>query len=101
MRGVTLYKSKTELKGLQGEDENGVPYSVTYLARKEMLNACYGMTVTDIVRDEIIYAEDWTEEEPDLPDAIEKYNTSKNRFLFYPWGVWTTACARTAVWSAI
>lgn len=98
---LELYKSKTELKGLQGEDENGVPYSVTYLARKEMLNACYGMTVTDIVRDEIIYEDDWKEEEPDLPDAIEKYNTSKNRFLFYPWGVWTTACARTAVWSAI
>ena len=98
---LELYKSKTELKGLQGYDENGVPYSVTYLARKEMLNACYGMTVTDIVRDDIIYADDWKEEEPDLADAIEKYNTSKSRFLFYPWGVWTTACARTAVWSAI
>ena len=98
---LELYKSKTELKGLQGDDANGVPYPVTYLARKEMLNACYGMTVTDIVRDDIIYADDWTEEEPDLADAIEKYNTSKNRFLFYPWGVWTTACARTAVWSAI
>ncbi len=98
---LELYKSKTELKGLQGDDENGVPYSVTYLSRKEMLNACYGMTVTDIVRSEIIYADDWTEEEPDLNAAIEKYNNSKSRFLFYPWGVWTTACARTAVWSAI
>lgn len=98
---LELYKSKTELKGLHGDDENGVPYSVTYLSRKEMLNACYGMTVTDIVRSEIIYADDWTEEEPDLKAAIEKYNNSKSRFLFYPWGVWTTACARTAVWSAI
>ena len=98
---LELYKSKTELKGLQGDDENGVPYSVTYLSRKEMLNACYGMTVTDIVRSEIIYADDWTEEEPDLEKAIDKYNSSKSRFLFYPWGVWTTACARTAVWSAI
>lgn len=98
---LELYKSKTELKGLQGDDENGVPYSVTYLARKEMLNACYGMTVTDIVRDDIIYADDWLEEQPDLNEAIEQYNNNKNRFLFYPWGVWTTACARTAVWSAI
>lgn len=98
---LELYKSKTELKGLQGDDENGVPYAVTYLARKEMLNACYGMTVTDIVRDDIIYADDWQEEEPDLNDAIEKYNNNKSRFLFYPWGVWTTACARTAVWGAI
>ena len=98
---LELYKSKTELKGLQGDDENGVPYSVTYLARKEMLNACYGMTVTDIVRSDIEYTDEWTQTEPILQDAIEKYNESKNRFLFYPWGVWTTACARTAVWSAI
>lgn len=98
---LELYKSKTELKGLEGDDENGVPYSVTYLSRKEMLNACYGMTVTDIVRTNIEYIDEWMQSEPDLKDAIEKYNESKNRFLFYPWGVWTTACARTAVWSAI
>lgn len=98
---LTLYKSKTELKGLQGNDENGVPYSVTYLSRKEMLNACYGMTVTDIVRDEITYTDEWLDNTPDLNEAIKKYNESKNRFLFYPWGVWTTACARVAVWSAI
>lgn len=98
---LELYKSKTELKGLEGNDENGVPYSVTYLNRKEMLNSCYGMTVTDIVRDDIIYNDDWREETPDLNESIEKYNTNKGRFLFYPWGVWTTSCARTAVWSAI
>lgn len=98
---LELYKSKTELKGLEGDDENGVPYSVTYLARKEMLNACYGMTVTDIVRDDIIYSDDWKEESPDLNESIENYNNNRGRFLFYPWGVWTTACARSAVWSAI
>ena len=98
---LELYKSKTELKGLEGNDKNGVPYSVTYLNRKEMLNSCYGMTVTDIVRDDIIYEDDWREETPDLNESIEKYNTNKGRFLFYPWGAWTTACARTSVWSAI
>lgn len=98
---LELYKSKTELKGLEGDDENDVPYSVTYLARKEMLNSCYGMTVTDIVRDDIIYSDDWKEESPNLKKSIEAYNNNKGRFLFYPWGVWTTACARTAVWSAI
>lgn len=98
---LELYKSKTELKGLEGNDENGVPYSVTYLNRKGMLNSCYGMTVTDIVRSDIIYEDDWREETPDLNESIEKYNTNKGRFLFYPWGVWTTSCARTSVWSAI
>ena len=98
---LELYKNKTELKGLEGDDENGVPYSVIYLSRKEMLNACFGMTVTDIVRNDIIYVDDWAEESPDLNEEIEKYNTNRGRFLFYPWGVWTTACARTSVWSAI
>ena len=98
---LELYKNKTELKGLEGDDKNGVPYSVTYLSRKEMLNACFGMTVTDIVRNDIIYVDDWAEESPDLNEEIEKYNTNRGRFLFYPWGVWTTACARTSVWSAI
>lgn len=98
---LTLYKNKTELKGLQGSDENGIPYSVTYLARKEMLNSCFGMCVTDIVRDEITYTNEWLDNAPDLANAIEKYNNSKSRFLFYPWGVWCTACARVAVWSAI
>ena len=98
---LELYKNKTELKGLEGDDKNGVPYSVTYLSRKEMLNACFGMTVTDIVRNNIIYVDDWAEESPDLNEEIEKYNNNRGRFLFYPWGVWTTACARTSVWSAI
>lgn len=98
---LELYKNKTELKGLEGDDKNGVPYSVTYLSRKEMLNACFGMTVTDIVRNDIIYVDDWSEKSPDLNEEIEKYNTNRGRFLFYPWGVWTTACARTSVWSAI
>lgn len=98
---LELYKNKTELKGLEGDDKNGVPYSVTYLSRKEMLNACFGMTVTDIVRNDIIYVDDWAEESPDLNEEIEKYNNNRGRFLFYPWGVWTTACARTSVWSAI
>lgn len=98
---LALYKSKTELKGLQGNDANGVPYAVTYLSRKSMLNACFGMAVTDIVRDEISYDDKWITEAPVLNEAIQKYNEDKNRFLFYPWGVWCTSCARSAVWTAI
>lgn len=98
---LELYKSKTELKGLQGYDENGVPYSVTYMSMKAKLNACFGMCCTDIVRDDITYEDDWSIEKPDLVDALQDYNKSKNRFLFYPWGVWNTAFARVAVWSAI
>lgn len=93
---VKLYKDKTELKGVVGKE-------LEYLVSKGMVNACYGMTVTDICRDEISYTEEdeWEKEKPDIDDAIEKYNSGKRRFLFYPWGVWVTAYARRNLFSGI
>lgn len=82
-----LYKDKTELKGIPEK-------SVEYMIKKGMCNSGYGMIVTDIVRDEIIYEEDWAIEKADVQDQIDHYNNSKTRFLFYPWGVWVTAYAR-------
>ena len=79
--------------------------NVEYLGSKEMVNAAYGMTVTDICRDEIIYDEssqmDWEKQKPNIEDAIEKYNKSARRFLFYPWGVWVTAYARRNLFSGL
>ena len=72
-----LYKNKTELKGVEGKE-------VEYLSSKEDINASYGMTVTDICRDEIVYDEEsnsWTTELPDYEECIKKYNNSKNRFF--------------------
>lgn len=96
---LKLYADKTTLKGVEGKE-------VEYLASKEMVNAAYGMTVTDICRDEIIYEStqldnEWSKEKPDIDSAIEKYNKSGNRFLFYPWGVWVTAYARRNLFSGI
>ena len=95
---LELYKKKTVLKDVPGEEIN-------YMISKNMLNAAYGMMVTDIVRDIVEY--DCTankyipKHKPDLKEAIEKYNTSKKRFLFYPWGVWVTAYARRNLFSGI
>lgn len=92
---LKLYNDKTMLKGVHGKEEE-------YLESKEELNACYGMTVTDICRDEIKYESDsWTNESPDIEKAIEKNNNSIKRFLYYPWGVWVTAYARVNLWLAI
>ena len=53
------------------------------------------MMVTDIVREEIIYKNnEWKTEKPDAQHDLDKYNKSRRRFLFYPWGVWCTAYAR-------
>lgn len=95
MRAIlTLYGNKTKLKGVDGKE-------VEYQHSKEMLNSCYGMAVTDIVRDEIEYTDDWQETTPDLFDALQKYNSSPARFLFYPWGVWVTAYARKNLFTGI
>ena len=91
---LKLYSDKTTLKGVEGKE-------VEYLVSKGMLNACYGMTVTDIVRDEIIYSDEWDTEKADIESVIEHYNKSRNRFLFYPWGVWVTAYARRNLWDGI
>lgn len=90
-----LYKQKTKLKGIPEKQAE-------YFNSKGMLNSMYGMCVTDIVHDENIYSgEDWSVEKPDLNEQIDKYNSSRNRFLFYPWGIFVTAYARRNLWSGI
>lgn len=91
---LKLYQDKTELKNVEGKEEE-------YQNAKEMINACYGMIVTNICRDESIYADGWTTKECDIEKAIEKENNSKTRFLFYPWGVWCTAYARRNLFTGI
>lgn len=92
---LELYKKKTTLKDVPGEEVN-------YMISKNMLNSAYGMAVTDIVRDEILYDNDeFSSTKPNLEAAIDKYNKSKKRFLFYPWGVWVTAYARANLFSGI
>lgn len=91
---LDLYQKKTELKDVQGME-------VEYLLSKGMLNSIYGMTVTDIVKPLVTYQTEWGAETLNLTDEINKYNESKNRFLFYPWGVWVTAYARRNLWSGI
>lgn len=97
---LELYKNKTTLKNVKGKE-------VEYLLSKGMLNSVYGMCVTDIARDEITYStdlEEWqtNKKTPEtIAEQIDKYNKSKTRFLYYPWGVWVTAYARYHLWQGI
>jgi hypothetical protein len=94
---LQLYESKTKLKGVEGKE-------VEYLNSKEMLNSCYGMSVTNPLRDEFTYNGEWDinamspEQKEEL---LYKYNTSKNRFLFYAWGIFVTAYARRNLFTGI
>lgn len=92
---LELYKNKTELKGVIGKEEE-------YLKSKGMLNSLYGMAVTNIIREENKYIDDWEDPEyPEIEKAINSYNNQYGRFLFYPWGVYVTAHARRNLWTGI
>ena len=93
---LTLYKDKTKLKGVAGKEKE-------YLNAKEMLNSIYGMCVTNTMKEQIIFKDGvWqTDTDFNLNKAIENYNTDRNRFLFYPWGVWVTAYARKNLMNGI
>lgn len=93
---LKVYNDKTQLKGVKGKERE-------YLHSKELLNSMYGMSVTDVVQDLITYdnIEEWGEEIQDESELIEKYNNAKDRFLFYPWGVFVTSYARRNLFSGI
>ena len=89
---VKLYKDKTKLKGVPGKETE-------YLLSKGMLNSAYGMSVTDIVRDDLEYhqelmADEWQVGDESPFSQLKRYNKNPARFLYYPWGVWVTAHAR-------
>lgn len=87
-----LYKDKTELKGVEGQE-------IYYALSKEMINAVYGMTCQDPVKDRIEYIEDSEElyvERGKNPEEL-LYEYQRKAFLTYAWGVWTTAHARAAL----
>lgn len=111
---LELYKDKTTLKNVDGEEVN-------YMLKKEMLNSCYGMTVTDIVRELLEFSDlnesgcasnydklpEETKEDYNkrmqkyLEEQIDRYNKNPYRFLFYAWGVWVTAYSRANLFSGI
>lgn len=93
---LDLFENKTTLKDVEGKEKE-------YLRAKEDLNSLFGMSVTDIVRPEIVFTEygEWGEDRPELEEAIQSTNKSVRRFLYYPWGVWITAYARRALFEGI
>lgn len=66
-----------------------------YVKGKNNLNAVYGMMVTALENDEIVYERlQWREEKADVEEALERNFRSYNTFLMYQWGIFITAYAR-------
>lgn len=84
---IDLFIKKCEL-------EDGDPY--LYAKFKNKINAVFGMCMTDICQQDILYTEDgeWERSAIDVEEKLSKYYDSRTSFLAYQWGIWTTAIAR-------
>lgn len=91
---LKFYSDKTTLKDVEGSEEE-------YMKSKENANSCYGMAVTDIIRDEYCYSGVWYTMKKNAEEELIKYNNSSSRFLSYWWGIWVTAHARRRLFKAI
>lgn len=66
-----------------------------YDRSKNSLNGIFGMMYTDPVRNVITEIDGkWIETEADIEESLNDFYKSRNSFLYYAWGVWTTAHAR-------
>ena len=93
---LELYANKTELKDIPEE-------VVEYLRSKNMVNASFGMMVTDIIRPSYDLDENdkWITGEALKAKQLDGYNKNFNRFLYYTWGIYVTAHARHNLFEAI
>lgn len=86
---IEKYKNKTEFKGVDGKEKE-------YALSKSVVNSLYGMTVTNTIRDEVVYeGEEW-EEIPLTDEEIQQklWQDKEKAFLSFSWGCWVTAWAR-------
>jgi len=92
---LELYKQKTELKGITEKEVN-------YALYKEMLNASYGMLVTDPIQENVIHGIEWKlDHSKTTADYIKDYDENSRRFTYYPWGIYVTSYARLYIWQGI
>lgn len=84
------YVNKTKFKNVAGKE-------LDYAKEKNKFNSLYGMTVTNMIRDEVTYDNfsGWGESELTNSIIFDKLLEEKSKsFLSFSWGVWVTAYAR-------
>ena len=96
---LQLFAEKTQYKGIDDMYD-------TYMYSKQRLNSLYGMMVTAIIQEYVLFnGKDWTVNELTDKQITEKLHelrkkTHKN-ILSYSQGIFVTAYARRNLWTAI
>lgn len=100
-RGKTEWKIKhKEMVKQYGEDSpEAIAANIQLMINKGMLNSIYGMTCTNIVRNNFTEDEvdNWAKEfltTDQIEERLEKYYKGRNNFMSYQLGLWTTSSAR-------
>lgn len=88
---IEFFTLKSQLKGIEEKEYE-------YLKSKNKLNSLYGMIVTDIIRQENLFIDQWEKGEN---STLEEYYKKRNNFLTYQWGLFVTAICRTNLQKAI
>lgn len=97
---LELYANKTELKGVEGQEE-------LYMQSKQYINSIFGMMVTAIVQADVeLEGDEWrvnrlTAEYVDQKLESMRGVRERKYFLSYSWGCWVTAYARRDLWKCI
>lgn len=96
---MEYFEQKTELKGMikkETDSEEKARLTYLYAKSKNRINGVFGMMYTDPVRQviEIDSSGSWITNAPPIDEALDTFYKSRNNFLVYSWGVWTTAWAR-------
>ena len=96
---LKLFREKCELKyKIQHcEDPEELEELQYFYAKvKNRINAVFGMMYTDPVRTSYTVNDEgtWEVKQPDIEEALETFNKSRNSFLCYSWGVYVTSWAR-------
>ena len=81
---IEFFTLKSQLKGIEGKEYE-------YMKSKNKLNSLYGMIVTDIIRQENLFNEQWEKGEN---STLEEYYSKRNNFLSYQWGLFVTSICR-------
>lgn len=85
---LEFYEKKTTLKDVLGKEYE-------YMKSKNQVNAAYGMLVSALVHNEIIFTDaEWETITADIDENLSSFYNSRNNFLSYQWGVFVTANAR-------